>query len=42
MSYRGGAEAWVEVHARGSHGFFPGDRALVDVLWEVTQANSPR
>jgi hypothetical protein len=42
MSYRGGPEAWVEVHARGTHGFFPGDRAVVDVLWEITQANSPR
>lgn len=35
VKYRGGAEGWVEVHARGSKGFYPGDTPLLDVVLEV-------
>lgn len=37
IKYRGGAEAWIEVKARGSAGRFPGYVQLFDVLKEVTQ-----
>jgi len=39
VTFRGGAEAWVEVHARGSAGRFPGHVALIDVLEEVWNAH---
>lgn len=35
VSYRGGAEAWYEVHARGSVGRFPGGTALHDVMRSI-------
>lgn len=35
IKWRGGPEAWVEVHARGSFGRFPGHTALVDVVDEI-------
>jgi hypothetical protein len=38
VAYRGGAEGWIEVHARGQVGFFPSHAALADVVWEVNQA----
>lgn len=35
LRYRGGAECWVEVKARGSFGRFHGATALIDVLEEI-------
>jgi hypothetical protein len=32
IKYRGGSEAWVEVHSRGELARFPGSTAIVDVL----------
>jgi hypothetical protein len=37
IKYRGGAEGWVEVHARGSVGRFPGHATILDVIAEVTR-----
>lgn len=37
ISYRGGAECWYEIHARGSIGRFPGHVALHDVMTEINQ-----
>lgn len=31
VKYRGGAEAWIEVHSRGDFSRFPGSTALIDV-----------
>jgi hypothetical protein len=38
IKYRGGAEAWYEVSARGERGRFPGHRALHDVMEEINQS----
>jgi hypothetical protein len=38
ISYRGGPECWIEVHARGSVGRFPGATAVVDMLSAVLNA----
>jgi hypothetical protein len=35
ISWRGGAESWWLVEARGCHGVFPGHRSLEDVAAEV-------
>jgi hypothetical protein len=35
IQYRGGAESWWLVTARGSHGVFPGHASLEDVLHQV-------
>lgn len=35
IKYRGGAECWYLVKARGSHGVFPGVLALHDVMREI-------
>jgi hypothetical protein len=35
VHYRGGAEAWVEVHSRGSYGRFPGHTSLIDALEDI-------
>lgn len=35
VTYRGGNEAWYEVHARGRSGRFPGYTALHDVMDQV-------
>jgi hypothetical protein len=35
VKYRGGAEAWVEVHARGDMGRFPGYVTVVELLMWV-------
>lgn len=37
VKYRGGAQAWFEIHARGSMGRFEGATSLVDVLAEITR-----
>lgn len=37
ITYRGGAEAWVEVHARGDIGRYPGSTAIIDVLADITR-----
>lgn len=37
ISYRGGAEAWVEVHARGDLGRYPGHTAIIDILADITR-----
>lgn len=39
VKYRGGAEAWIEVHSRGSMGRFPGHTAIIDVCHEVWQSH---
>jgi hypothetical protein len=38
IKYRGGAECWYEVHARGEVGRFPGVVALHDVMSEINQS----
>lgn len=35
VQYRGGAESWWLVTARGQHGVFPGHAALEDVMSQV-------
>jgi hypothetical protein len=35
VKYRGGPEAWYEIHARGSMGRFPGYVSLHDALSEI-------
>lgn len=37
ITYRGGAEAWVEIHARGDLGRYTGDTAIIDVLLDITR-----
>lgn len=39
IRYTGGAEAWVEIEARGSRGAWPGHVALFDAMAEVWQWN---
>lgn len=36
ISYRGGAEAWVEIHARGDIGRYPGSAQIIDILGDMT------
>ena len=38
ITYRGGGEAWYEIHARGSVGRWPGYVALHDVMSEINQS----
>jgi hypothetical protein len=35
VAYRGGAEAWFEVSARGKRVFRPGGIALIDLMREI-------
>jgi hypothetical protein len=35
IKYRGGAEDWVEIHARGSIGRYPGWVAIGDIVNEI-------
>jgi hypothetical protein len=35
ITYRGGPEAWYEIHSRGRVGRFPGSTCLHDVMDEV-------
>jgi hypothetical protein len=35
IKYRGGAESWWLVEARGHHGVFPGHATLEDVMHQV-------
>lgn len=42
IKYRGGAEGWVEVHARGQIGRFPGHVAVLDLMREVWNESDPR
>ncbi len=35
ISYRGGAESWWLLEARGKHGVFPGHAAIEDIMREV-------
>jgi hypothetical protein len=37
VKYRGGAECWVEVHARGRIARYVGSTALADLVFEVNQ-----
>lgn len=39
ISYRGGPEAWYEIHARGSIGRFPGVTCLHDVMRTINQSD---
>jgi len=42
IRYRGGPECWVEIHARGGEGRFPGHVAIYDVMREIWQTADPR
>lgn len=42
VKYRGGAEAWYHVEARGSNGAFPGYRSLHDVMREINEGKGFR
>lgn len=35
IKYRGGPEAWVEIHSRGEIARFPGNTAIYDVLCRI-------
>lgn len=35
VKLRGGPEAWVEIHARGSAGRYPGASAIADILRDI-------
>lgn len=37
ISYKGGAEAWWHIEARGRKAVFPGHRALHDVMAEINR-----
>jgi hypothetical protein len=37
IKFRGGAEAWYEVHARGSIARYPGHLALHDVMRDINR-----
>ncbi len=37
LKYRGGAECWIEVHARGRIARYVGVTALADMLFEANQ-----
>lgn len=37
ITYRGGPEGWVEIHARGDFGRYPGDVAIIDILADITR-----
>lgn len=39
IKYRGGAECWYHVEARGRGGAFPGVMALHDVMREINEGN---
>lgn len=39
ITYRGGAEAWWLIEARGERWTFPGHRCLHDVLWSINEGN---
>lgn len=39
IAYRGGAEAWWIIEARGERWTFPGHRCLHDVLWSINEGN---
>jgi hypothetical protein len=38
VKYRGGAQAWVEVHSRGRTIRVPGDTTIYDLVREMAQA----
>lgn len=40
VKYRGGAECWYHIEARGSGGAFPGVMALHDVMREINEGNA--
>lgn len=40
IAFRGGAECWYEVYARGVKAYFHGATALHDVLEEITQGGA--
>lgn len=40
VKYRGGSQAWYEIHARGSVGRFHGATALHDVIAEINAGGS--
>jgi hypothetical protein len=35
IKYRGGAAAWVEIHARGRMGRYSGERAIIEILSDI-------
>lgn len=37
ITYRGGAEAWVEIHARGDIGRYTGNAQIIDILMDITR-----
>jgi hypothetical protein len=42
VQYRGGAESWWLVSARGRHAAFPGSAAIEDVMSQVCNEYGPR
>lgn len=39
IAYRGGAEAWWVLEARGVRWTFPGHRSIHDALWSINEGN---
>lgn len=39
VKFRGGAECWYEIHARGEIGRFPGHASLHDVMSEINRVD---
>lgn len=39
VKYRGGSEAWYEVHARGSVGRYPGYRSIHEIMSDINRTN---
>lgn len=35
IKYRGGPEAWVEIHSRGKIGRYTGDKAIIEILTDI-------
>lgn len=38
ITYRGGPEMWVEIHARGDIGRYPGHTPIVEILHDVCRS----
>jgi hypothetical protein len=39
IKLRGGPEGWVEIHARGSIGRYPGTTCIYDILMDVNNSH---
>lgn len=40
IKYRGGAAAWVEIHARGRIGRYSGERSIIEILTDIAGVQS--